>query len=85
MPDMNADEAKTELIRVLELNPGASWEDVVYYAAKARSSLRMANQAVRRRTEQLNTVVGLPSDGSWPQALSEVAKHWNYSPREEGE
>lgn len=69
---MTPDEARAELIKVLELNDDMPWEDIVYYAAKVKTSLRMSNATVQRRTEQLAAALGMPVGTSWPAALSMV-------------
>lgn len=69
---MNSGEARVELIRVLELDDDMSWDDIVSYAAKAKSSLRMSNSTVKRRSEQLAAVLGLPEGTSWPVMLTMV-------------
>ena len=80
---MNADEAYDELVRVLELEPmgdrpdgKATWEDVVYYTMKARSSLAMTNRSVARRSKQLAAALGMPEDTPWPELVRAV----NYIP-----
>lgn len=69
--DDEAAKAKKDLIRVLELDDDMSWDDIVAYAAKAKSTGRMANAAVRRRTEMLAAAIGCTTD-NYPELIRRV-------------
>jgi hypothetical protein len=72
---LTPNEAAAELIRVLELDDDATWADIVYYAAKAKSSLRMSNATISRRTGQLAVLLGLPVGPTWPQAIVHIGRN----------
>lgn len=69
--DLTPDEAKDELIRVLELDDDMTWADVVTYAAKTKGTVRVCLNTVRRRTRMLAEAVGhaTPEDATWPEVL----------------
>ncbi len=74
-----AEDALAHLVEILDLGDladghEATWDDVVYYAAKAKSSARMANQAVRRRSERLAEALGMPPESGWMEMIREVEK-----------
>ncbi len=74
---MNADEAYTRLIDILDLRDmadgqPATWADIVTYTAKATAAGRMANAAVRRRTAALRDTLGAPETATYPELLAMV-------------
>lgn len=76
---MNAQEAYTHLVDVLDLHDmadgqPATWADIVTYTAKAKAAGRMANAAVRRRTAALRDVLAAPETATYPELLAMVEK-----------
>lgn len=69
--DLTPDEARRELIRVLELDDDASWSDVVTYTAKARSTTTVCLNTVPRRTKAAAEALGHPRAGEvgWAEVL----------------
>jgi hypothetical protein len=71
-----AESAFVELCKVLALPDYASWDDVIYYAAKGRGSVRTSVETVKRRSAQLAETLGVVGDTppTWPVLLAEVRK-----------
>lgn len=70
---LTGDKAHEHLTQLLELPADSPWDDVVYYTAKAKSSVRMANASVERRMTLLAEALGMdPATTSWPQMLERV-------------
>lgn len=75
---MDANEARVELIKILDLDDmaggeEATWDDIVYYTAKAKSTTRMANAAVERRTAAVYEAAGLwEARSSWQDVLRAI-------------
>jgi hypothetical protein len=67
------------LIKVLDRDETASgeeatWEDIVYYVAKAKAMHRLANRAVQRRTEAVYDATGTPEQTSWTGLLDQLRR-----------
>lgn len=67
---------RARLIEVLELGERGgggdwTWDDIVAYTAKAKGSLAMTNETVRRRTAQLAEALGHPDPAAatWPEVV----------------
>lgn len=64
--------SRLNLIKILELGEQAEWADIVYYTAKVKGSLRMANTTVRRRHTDLAEALQVAPDTLWPLLIDIV-------------
>ncbi len=74
LDELGPQEAFSHLVKILgfEEFDDPNWGDIVYYTAKAKSSLRMSNAAIRRRMMLLRDELDMPEQAVWPQIIEKI-------------
>lgn len=69
---MTPAEARVQLIEILDLDPDMDWDDVVYYAAKTRGTVKMLLASHDRRASVLAEVLDLPPSTGWWDSIHKI-------------
>jgi hypothetical protein len=77
-----AQDAKRELVRILELEPmggrpddRATWDDIIAAVAQVAELRTLRGNAIQRRAEELRTALHAPGSATWPELVAMVVNN----------